>query len=852
MGLWKRIKRLESTLRETSRFALDHIYSVKSPAAIKGARAGVNYSASIEGGNSTLGRVYSARVHSVDDAYKGGFITVTCDLVFEEKPFDCKMASPFGGAGYGFFNVPGEGAQVLITEVVNEGWVWFACLQTLEVEPGGTATITQPKGKGDEAMKFEAEDHLAKRGREEGDPMQLTHGVPEGFLSYEENGQPEQYLWKTPKGHKIIMSEKHTEEHEEKHITIKSLGGKMILLDDADPRTDIGTEPSVPAGATGDRIIISDGDEWEDDGGPNRIWIQSTAGEDAVEDSIQVYARNALFLEAKEGNINISVLDSEAEDAHILITNLAKGNLEIDIEEGDIAAVARYRICLNAWNEDESVDPETGIPKILGSVGIRSKGMFSVRNGMGSVSQNIQMSHKKGWGTMNSGKQGLALFGQPGGVVTGPVKRAHLMGTEVYITAKDHIHLEATKITMNGKTIALSDNVSMPTRDFEEIFNNPIPDSLSPCRDIEADTGFSSQIGGEGDGGQQNPNSGGGVGVYDPFFTETLEGTSGGDDDASSDDDEGYEEPPPTVPGGESTPGSATGPDEEEGGDNNNQPGVPPDQPSTEPKTPANPTTPSTPTPSDPYSPSTPGAMPSKPMVPNTPNPPGQPPKKKKLQTPTTGGKPHSVPTIPNTPSGPWEDPLLVTYYENHPENHPFEDVRFTDGPSVGGGGGDGGGGGGGGPSIDDDMFLGNVGNFGGGGEGGEGGPTFTYESVDVPDAGDAKENQRFSSNTYGLTSQDNYSIKASWFQETARNYDVISSSSDSVSTPRDTTQSLVRTPNSIEPAPTVRQALPGQSSTSNQDGTTNTTPGPSTEFDSTQYYLPPGGGGRDDIGGIS
>ena len=146
------------------------------------------------------------------------------------------------------------------------------------------------------------------------------------------------------------MSEKHTTEHEEKHVTLQSAGGKVILLDDADPRTDVGTEPTGTAGATGDRIIIADGDEWEDDGGPNRIWIQSTAGDEGVEDSIQVYAKNTLFFETKEGNINISILDSDAEDVHILVTNLAKGNLEVDIEEGDILAAAKYKICLNAWN----------------------------------------------------------------------------------------------------------------------------------------------------------------------------------------------------------------------------------------------------------------------------------------------------------------------------------------------------------------------------------------------------------------------------------------------------------------------------------------------------------------------
>lgn len=746
MGLQSRLYYLEKQVKELA----DSVKktAITSPQDAAMSDAGMNTDIGVGGMGEFLGKVYAARVQAATDTLHGGHLSVICDQVHGAEAFTCKMASPFGGAGYGLFAVPGAGASVLITEVQGEGWVWFSCLFNLEVEAGGTATVVDPKGSGSEAQKSEAEDPYAKLGREEGDPMQVTHGIPESFLAYQENNEPEQYIWKTPKGHKIVMFEKHTENCEEKHITIQSAGGKRIILDDADARTEIGTEPSMPTGQTGDRIIIADGDEWEEEGGPNRIWIQSTAGEEGVEDSIQVYARNSLFLEAREGNINMTVLDSEVEDAHILITNLASGNLEMDIEEGDIAAAAKYRICLNAWNEDDSLPH-------LGTIGMKSKGAFTVQNGFGEISQNLQMSKENSTVALNANKSGLLLMGGDGAT------RAHLMSETVLITAVDTIHLDADKISFNANSIDFNKGPQIDERDFAIFEDLPIGEGLAPCDLLEDDKEIEFLTNTNGPGFNINLAEAGGVGGGNENVTEEEED----EDEEDSPPDGGLEPrpveddiPPPGIggPGGGSV-FSGTPPD---GSGINN---VPPPLDFLQPIPPSAPAGPGTsgvsPMPSLPNlpapGPATPPNPPQWPSTPNAPSPPGTP------STPST-------PSTPTTPSGPPERDLEVTFYDDYI----FDNVRITASPPVGSGGG---GDGppppppGGGITLNDDISYvdGPPGGGGGGGEDDDG-IIISTDSIDgeVTDRDSVRHNRQNSSFPGG---GGGIVPKSSWFNITNR-----------------------------------------------------------------------------------
>jgi len=705
MGLSSRLYYLEKQVRELTNSLKKTAGSSPQDAAMSD--AGMNTDLAVGGMGEFLGKVFAARVVDAADPLHGGHLKVICDQVHGEAKFTAKMATPFGGAGYGFFGVPGKGASVLITEVQGEGWVWFACLFNLEVEQGGKMTVVDPKGEGSESQKYEADDAYAKLGREEGDPMQMTHGVPESFLAYEENNQPEQYMWKTPKGNKIIMSEKHTENNEEKHITIQSAGGKRIILDDADARTEVGTEPSLPSGQTGDRIIIADGDEWEEEGGPNRIWIQSTAGEAGVEDSIQVYARNTLFLEAREGNINMTVLDSEVEDAHILITNLASGNLEMDIEEGDIAAAAKYRICLNAWNEDQELPH-------LGTIGMRSKGAFTVKNGFEDSIQNLQMSKESGTASLSSGKSGLILMG-----AGAPITQAHLMSQTVLITATDTIHLDADRISLNANFIDLNKGPQIEVRDFSILEDLPIGEGLAPCDALEDDKEIEFLTNNSGAGGGVNLVGAGGVGGGSENITDEPD-TDDGDDDTlppDDDDDGGFgEDKVPAVP---SSPGGA-GLGGGEGGDGETFSSPPPPGGDTlqHPPTLPTPSAPSAPPALPVGSPAyTPGAS-GTPSVPNAPTPPN----------PTAPPPPPNAPTTPGVAITPASGPKTYGPTGWWEEDDDSEEEDFGDDDGEGGGT----------PppppppgvKTDDAVLTEGEVKHPGGGDGGDGeddGPTITY-----------------------------------------------------------------------------------------------------------------------------
>ena len=318
--------------------------------------------------NKGMGKVYAATVISCTDGAGGGRLNVICEDAFGKGEATVKCATPYGGAGYGFFGVPGPGAIVLISNVIGDlpvGWVWFACVYHPEYDMGSTDglvnQVAHPHDNSPEARKTYETDWMLESGEGGGDrPTNLTYGVPEWYLNYRGTLTPERTVWKSPKGNKIVMSERETENIEEKFIAIQTPLGKRIILDDAYPTTTAGVEPRTP-GQAGDRIIISDGMEWDEPGhgqsGPNRIWIQSTAGEEGAEDSIQMFARNSAFLETQEGNINLSVLGTgtpAATPGNINLLNQSRGtggDINMEAFWGGLHAEVGGNICYRAWNE---------------------------------------------------------------------------------------------------------------------------------------------------------------------------------------------------------------------------------------------------------------------------------------------------------------------------------------------------------------------------------------------------------------------------------------------------------------------------------------------------------------------
>ena len=334
--------------------------------------------------NKAMGKVYAATVISCTDGAAGGRLNVMCEDAFGGKVATVKCATPYGGAGYGFFGVPGPGAVVLISNVIGDlpiGWVWFACVYHPEYDMGSTDGIVNqvahPHANTPEAKSTYETDWMLESGEGDGArATNLTYGVPEWYLNYRGTMSPERTVWKSPKGNKIVMSERETPTIEEKFIAIQTPLGKRILLDDAYPTTTAGVDPKNTPGQTGDRIIISDGMEWEEGGhgqsGPNRIWIQSTAGVEGIEDSIQMFARNSAFLETQEGSINLNVLGTGSageEPGKINLLNQSResgGNINMESFWGGLHAEVGGNICYRAWND--APDPEDNYSKPTGQV----------------------------------------------------------------------------------------------------------------------------------------------------------------------------------------------------------------------------------------------------------------------------------------------------------------------------------------------------------------------------------------------------------------------------------------------------------------------------------------------------
>ena len=253
------------------------------------------------------GRIFVGKVADTRDIYNSGAIKVEVDMFGKVTTIEAAAASPFGGAGYGFFGVPRPGSFVLLTHPENAstdstGWVWFACLyreryenkdQHSDVNVGDPISVPR-RGVEEDTAKAEGKDRISS-------------DVPDGNIIYEDNSLPDMWIWKSPNGHKIVLSEKETQEHIKNFIKMRSMSGKQITLDDS------------PSEQGGDNIRI------QDEVG-NSIIIQ-TGGEQAG--WIREFALDTIEKVCKEGSIVHTVLGG------------SKGNIELEnIGSGDITQKA--------------------------------------------------------------------------------------------------------------------------------------------------------------------------------------------------------------------------------------------------------------------------------------------------------------------------------------------------------------------------------------------------------------------------------------------------------------------------------------------------------------------------------
>jgi hypothetical protein len=186
------------------------------------------------------------RVQSNVDNTAGGILKIkpldsTGDVIDEE--FDAVPCSPNLGEGYGFLSVPGKGATVIFMEIppivrgVDRGQVtfrhaWIGVVATDEVRMKGQAAFSNDKNDPDESNNTQ-KDVLGQPGYPE-KTKALT--IPEGENMYAENGIPQQDIFKSKHGHKLVLSHKITETGvNDNGILLQTASGKGLHINDGPP-----------------------------------------------------------------------------------------------------------------------------------------------------------------------------------------------------------------------------------------------------------------------------------------------------------------------------------------------------------------------------------------------------------------------------------------------------------------------------------------------------------------------------------------------------------------------------------------------------------------------------------------
>ena len=268
----------------------------------------------------------------LDEEHSGRLLVKSQAFSDGEQP--CDYVSPVGGAGYGFFALPGIGAKVLVGKAPYSDF-WMGCLyapDTVQV-PG---TKTQPYSLAVPSIDFPKHE-IDDMGTLPNDII-TSYGIPNENSVYQDNNLPDSFILKHPAGHSISLTHKDTSDRIIDEIKLKTAGNKRLIMSDA------------PAIAGGEAIRLID----ENDNG---IKIQSLASAnppkgDAGPDSISTVAKGNVQVQTKEGHIQ-----------HVVAAT-SKGGYSIDVAgQGDmIVETGHGEIILNA---QKAITLQCGSSKII-------------------------------------------------------------------------------------------------------------------------------------------------------------------------------------------------------------------------------------------------------------------------------------------------------------------------------------------------------------------------------------------------------------------------------------------------------------------------------------------------------
>ncbi len=245
---------------------------------------------------------------------------------FPDGPQTCDYVSPVGGAGYGFFALPGIGATVLIGKVpyadpATQNF-WFGCLYT-----GSQSDL--PNTKAQPYVRGEAEQLTKNEVLDNGEPIPneptVGFGIPDENDVYRDNDLPDSFVLKHPAGHSVTLTDKKTPDRQVNEIKLKSAGNKRLILSDA------------PAEAGGDMITLADENK-------NGMQIVTTGYAGTSDDSININAKGDIDTYSEKGAIQhmigpLSIGDIELENA-------GRGDINLEALEGEVKISAQQRITI--------------------------------------------------------------------------------------------------------------------------------------------------------------------------------------------------------------------------------------------------------------------------------------------------------------------------------------------------------------------------------------------------------------------------------------------------------------------------------------------------------------------------
>ena len=260
----------------------------------------------------------------LDDEHSGRLL-VDCPA-FPDGDEPCDYVSPIGGAGYGFFAIPGIGATVLVGSVPYSDppnkFFWMGCLYA----PGQEVQQdmkTQPyyRGKKDEQFNQITRTEILEDGDNMLKETESTYGCPNADHAevYGSNDLPDSFILKHPGGHCISLTDKRADV-EINEIKLKSAQNKRIVLSDARPD------------AGGERIQLIDENK-------NTICIRSEDPDNR--DSIYTYAQENIEVTSKKGKMEHLIQEG---DRDFSIDNKGSGDITVEAHQGEVVVKSPTKI----------------------------------------------------------------------------------------------------------------------------------------------------------------------------------------------------------------------------------------------------------------------------------------------------------------------------------------------------------------------------------------------------------------------------------------------------------------------------------------------------------------------------